>query len=143
MAPSGASSQNIQMLMEFCGSSGIVLVNRENDAASHVVRHARPLPSTATSQPSLCSSVLGNPKRLHRARLNLSPSLPHRLPLLTNTHSMEKQELEGGLEVFEADLAETENSVYHLVRSNVELAQVCLVPVALSLQGGQHGPLCL
>lgn len=38
--------------------------------------------------------------------------------------SMENQELEGGLEVLEADLAETENSVYHLVRSNVELAQV-------------------
>eukprot|EP00752_Nemacystus_decipiens_P018611 g16686.t1 len=33
------------------------------------------------------------------------------------------QEPEGGLEVLEADLAETENSVYHLVRSNVELAQ--------------------
>lgn len=38
---------------------------------------------------------------------------------------MENPELEGGLEVLEADLAETENSVYHLVRSNVELAQVC------------------
>lgn len=37
---------------------------------------------------------------------------------------MQKQELGGGLEVLEADLAETENSVYHLVRSNVELAQV-------------------
>lgn len=37
---------------------------------------------------------------------------------------MEQQELEGGLEVLEADLAETENSVYHLVRSNVEIAQV-------------------
>eukprot|EP00903_Cladosiphon_okamuranus_P005772 g5720.t1 len=35
----------------------------------------------------------------------------------------QEQELEGGLEVLEADLAETENSVYHLVRSNVELAQ--------------------
>lgn len=39
--------------------------------------------------------------------------------------SMEKLELEGGLEVLEADLAETENSVYHLVRSNAELSQVC------------------
>lgn len=29
-----------------------------------------------------------------------------------------------GLEVLEADLAELENSVHHLVRSNVELAQV-------------------
>lgn len=37
---------------------------------------------------------------------------------------MEQQEMEGGLEVMEADLAETENSIYHLVRSNVELAQV-------------------
>ncbi|CAM9507110.1 unnamed protein product [Ectocarpus sp. 12 AP-2014] len=36
---------------------------------------------------------------------------------------MEQQEMEGGLEVMEADLAETENSIYHLVRSNVELAQ--------------------
>lgn len=37
---------------------------------------------------------------------------------------MEQQDIEGGLEVMEADLAETENSIYHLVRSNVELAQV-------------------
>lgn len=36
----------------------------------------------------------------------------------------EEQEAEGGLEVLEADLAEMENSVYHLVRSNVEIAQV-------------------
>lgn len=36
---------------------------------------------------------------------------------------MKQQELEGGLEVLEADLAEIENSVCHLVRSNVELSQ--------------------
>ena len=35
-----------------------------------------------------------------------------------------EREAEGGLEVLEADLAEMENSVYHLVRSNVEIAQV-------------------
>lgn len=29
-----------------------------------------------------------------------------------------------GLELLEADLAELDNSIYHLVRSNVELAQV-------------------
>ena len=50
---------------------------------------------------------------------------------------MEKQELEGGLEVLEADLAETENSVYHLVRSNVELAQVCQ-PCHVPLQKVRH-----
>ena len=39
-----------------------------------------------------------------------------------------QREAGGGLEVLEADLAELENSVYHLVRSNVEIAQVrCLV----------------
>lgn len=38
-----------------------------------------------------------------------------------------EQEPEGGLEVLEADLAELENSVFHLVRSNVELAQVLLL----------------
>lgn len=37
---------------------------------------------------------------------------------------MQQEEAEGGLEVLEADLAEMENSVYHLVRSNVEIAQV-------------------
>ena len=36
----------------------------------------------------------------------------------------QEEEVEGGLEVLEADLAEMENSVYHLVRSNVEIAQV-------------------
>lgn len=44
---------------------------------------------------------------------------------------MERQELDGGLEVLEADLAETENSVYHLVRSNVELSQVLLLLLLL------------
>lgn len=33
----------------------------------------------------------------------------------------------GGLEVLEADLAELDNSVYHLIRSNVELAQVQII----------------
>lgn len=37
---------------------------------------------------------------------------------------MEQEEMSGGLEILEADLAELENSVYHLVRSNVELARV-------------------
>ena len=37
-----------------------------------------------------------------------------------------EQELQGGIDVLQANLAELENSIYHLVRSNVELAQVCL-----------------
>lgn len=37
-----------------------------------------------------------------------------------------EQELQGGIELLQANLAEVENSVYHLVRSNVELAQVTL-----------------
>lgn len=41
-----------------------------------------------------------------------------------NSMTALEEELEKGLEVLEADLAELENSVYHLVRSNVQLAQV-------------------
>lgn len=37
-----------------------------------------------------------------------------------------EQELQGGIELLQANLAEVENSAYHLVRSNVELAQVTL-----------------
>lgn len=98
----------------------------------HLHRMYQPAPSNAES-PRFGSE--DNPKGYAACEnLCLCSSCPLPLPL-SHSHTlvqenpykfrMEKQELEGGLEVLEADLAEAENSVYHLVRSNVELAQVC------------------